>query len=219
MGSRTRVKVCGMTRLEDALGAVDAGVDALGFIFATQSPRCVTMEACRRIVKALPPFVNSVGVFLDQDQEEVRRIVDHCGLNWVQLHGRETPDYCRQWHRSGSPARLIKAFRVSPDTSAADFLAFEKHVDAFLLDTYVRGQEGGTGLAFDWSRIDGFGLQRPLILAGGLTADNAVAAVTAVHPYALDVNSGVETAAGIKDVEQIRLLMARVSSNRQVTQI
>ncbi len=210
MGSRTRIKVCGMTRKADALAAIDCGVDALGFIFVKKSPRYIAPESAREIIRELPPFINCVGVFMDEDPSAIREIVDLCGLFWVQLHGSETPEYCRRWRQSSSPARLIKAFRVGPDTCAADFRPYEEHVAAFLLDTYVKGRQGGTGKVFDWERIERFELQRPLILAGGLTPENAAAAARAVQPFALDVNSGVEEAPGRKDPCKLRTLVSAV---------
>ncbi len=206
---RTRIKVCGMTRLADASMAVAAGVDALGFIFATKSPRWVTADTVQAISAALPPFINLVGVFVNADAELVADTCRRCRLSHAQLHGQEDPDYCRTL-AALSPVRLIKAFRVRPDSTAADFAPYQQWVSAYLLDTYVAGQDGGTGLTFDWEMISSFKLARPVILAGGLGAANAAAAVRAVRPFAVDLNSGVEDLPGIKNQHKLEEVVAQV---------
>ena len=209
--ARTRIKMCGVGRLSDATMAVAAGVDALGFIFAAKSPRRVSPEAAREICTALPPFVSLVGVFVDSEPAVVAAICQQCRLSHVQLHGHEDPDYCRQL-AAITPARLVKAFRVGAGSKAADFSPYDDLVSAYLLDTYVAGQEGGTGQTFDWQIIASLNLQRPVILAGGLNAANAAAAVRQVRPFAVDLNSGVEDRPGQKNrhklqavIDQIRL--------------
>lgn len=208
--SRTRIKVCGITTLEDALSAVQNGADALGFIFVESSPRYITPEEAREITSQLPPFVHFVGVFLDQDPVEVEEIVEYCHLSYVQLHGKEGVEYCFELAHSISPCRLVKAFRVGQGTDAEDFKPYETCVSGFLLDTLVAGQEGGTGKIFDWSLIDSLELKLPLILAGGLSPENVADAVKAVRPFAVDVNSGVEDEPGKKNVEKLRALIAEV---------
>lgn len=210
MQNRTRVKVCGITNVEDALGALERGVDALGFIFAESSPRYISPEDAREITLHLPPLVNCVGVFVDKDPVEIEEIIEYCYLNAVQLHGGEDPEYCRKLAHSVSPCRLIKAFRVGRETQASDFEPYEDAVSAYLLDTYVKGQEGGTGQTFDWQIIERLKLVRPLILAGGLEPENVVEAISAVRPFAIDVNSGVEEEPGKKDMLKLETLLAYI---------
>lgn len=187
-----RVKICGITRMEDALAAVEAGADALGFVFYPKSPRCVSVETAREIAQALPPFASPVGVFVDAPMEHVKQTYERAGLRAVQLHGNETPAYCAAL---GVPA--VKAFRVR---GAVDF-PFEAYQGcaAFLLDAYVKGEPGGTGRAFRWELARDACRRRRVILAGGLTPENAAKAVQTVQPYAVDVSSGVEVSPGVKD--------------------
>lgn len=208
---RTRIKVCGITSVEDATAAINGGADALGFIFAEKSPRYVSPNDAREIVSELPPFIHFVGVFVDKDPIEVQEIIEYCGLTHVQLHGKENPEYCENLANSASPCKLIKAFRVGSATMAADFTPYEKSVIGFLLDTYVEGIEGGTGKTFDWQLIETLKLQRPVILAGGLSPENVAEAVTKVAPFAIDVNSGVEIEPGKKDHAKLAELMKTVA--------
>ncbi|WP_417915445.1 phosphoribosylanthranilate isomerase [Candidatus Electronema sp. JM] len=202
--SRIRIKICGITNLEDAQAAVEAGVDALGFIFHEKSPRHVAPETVRLIIEQLPPFVSTVGVFVDRPLAELAEIIRFCGLSCAQLHGQEPPDYCERLARAAAPCQIIKALRVGPQLQAEDVAPYHAHVRAFLLDTYRKGQEGGTGQTFDWSLIPRLKLQRHFILAGGLDASNIRAAVEAVRPCGVDVNSGVESSPGRKDHALIR---------------
>ncbi|HHL39156.1 MAG TPA: phosphoribosylanthranilate isomerase [Deltaproteobacteria bacterium] len=187
-----RVKVCGITSPGDAEAAARAGADALGFIFYEKSPRRVTPEAAAAMTAGLGPFVTTVGVFVDEAVEEVNRTVEVAGLDRVQLHGREGPDYC-----AAVDAPVIKAFRVGPgwDGSVLD----DYDVTAFLLDTYRPGAPGGTGESFDWRLAVEAAGRHTVILAGGLTCENVARAVRTVRPYAVDVCSGVESAPGVKD--------------------
>jgi len=212
MYSRTRIKVCGITTIEDAKEAIRLGVDAIGFIFAENSPRYLSPEKAKEIVMQLPPFVHLVGVFVDSDPVEVEEIIDYCGLTHVQLHGNEDAEYCQKLAQSVMPCRVIKAFRVGPRTMAADFVPYEESVKGFLLDTYVEGQEGGTGKPFDWSLIESLRLKQPVILAGGISPDNAAEAVRTVRPFAIDVNSGVEESPGKKDPAKLRELVDIIHS-------
>ena len=209
---RIRIKMCGTTNLEDALAAVEAGVDALGFIFYDKSPRAVDPKVARIIIEQLPPFVDTVGVFVDRDREEVEEIIRFCNLGYAQLHGKESPKYCERLARLTAPCQIIKALRVDGDLQASDIMPYNEHVKGFLLDTYQKGVQGGTGQRFDWSLIEGLKLQRDFILAGGLDAENVQEALGAVRPYALDVNSGVENAPGQKGHELIREFIRRVRS-------
>lgn len=204
---RTRVKICGMTDMEEVRYAVAAGVDALGFIFAQASPRYIEPERAKAIIGSLPPFVDAVGVFLNDDAEHVEEIVQYCNLTVIQLHGSETPDYCRRFQ-----TRVVKAFQVHDQLQADDLRPYEDVVAGFLLDTYDKKQAGGTGQTFDWSIIDKLQPERPVILAGGLGPANVAQAISAVRPFAVDVNSAIETEPGRKDPELISRLMAAVAA-------
>jgi len=211
--ARIRIKMCGTTLLEDALAAVEAGVDALGFIFYEKSERNIDSENARIIIEHLPPFVDTVGVFVDSEREEVEEIIRYCGLGFVQLHGQESPKYCERLARFAAPCQVLKALRVGEHLQAEDIAPYNEHVRGFVLDTYQKGRVGGTGRSFDWSLIDRLGLKKSCILAGGLDVDNVGRAIQAVHPYGVDVNSGVEKRPGIKDHALIR---AFVDTVRQV---
>jgi len=187
-----RVKICGITNLEDALMTVEAGADALGFVFFQGSPRHISPDAAAAIIRRLPPFVQTVGLFVNEEPETVNTIADQCGLDLVQLHGDESPEYC-----SGIKRRIIKAFRVK-DASSVDAMA-DYHVAACLLDAWSPAARGGTGTTFNWDIAAGVASARQIILAGGLTPDNVAAAIASVKPYAVDVSSGVESAPGKKD--------------------
>jgi phosphoribosylanthranilate isomerase len=211
IAGRTRVKICGMTRIEDALFAIRHGVDALGFIFYYKSPRCIETPAARKIIASLPPFIDKVGVFVNAG---IKEVVDTAsiGLTAIQLHGDESPDYCSQLRQLLPCQTIIKAFRVGSDSRRDEFAVYNEVVDAFLLDTYVAGSKGGTGEIFDWSIIDNLQLQRPVLLAGGLDPENIKEAIEVAHPYCLDVNSGVEVSPGVKDHKKISELMSMLSS-------
>jgi phosphoribosylanthranilate isomerase len=197
-----RVKICGITDLSDALAASEAGADALGFMFYEPSPRCLSFEAAAAITRQLPPFIAKVGVFVDPALDFVNEAVVQCGLDAVQLHGSETPDFCERVHRP-----VIKAFRV--DTPASLDRVRDYQTAAWLLDSFVPGKLGGTGVQFNWKlavRAKAWG--RPILLAGGLTPENIAAAVEEVRPYGVDVSSGVERAPGKKDSEKMRAFIA-----------
>ena len=192
-----RVKICGITSLEDALVAVEAGADALGFVFHEQSPRHVTPEDAAGIIAGLPPFVQTVGLFVNRPLEFVNETAARCRLDLVQPHGDEPPEFCDAVER-----RVIKAFRVKDITSLDPIKNYR--VAAHLLDAYSPKAYGGTGLTFNWdiaAVAKGFG---PVILAGGLTPDNVREAVEAVQPYAVDVSGGVESSPGKKDAAKVR---------------
>lgn len=207
---RPRVKICGMTRAEDASCAVRAGVDALGFIFYKKSPRCVDLLTAKAIIESLPPFIDKVGVFVNATIEEVKH-VSTIGLSSIQLHGSETPDYCHELKEQLLFCSLIKAFRVGNESTADEFSRYNAVVDAFLLDTYVKGAKGGTGEVFDWNLIDKLNLGRPVLLAGGLDLVNIEQAIRSTKSYCFDVNSGVEVSPGVKDHEKIEQLMSIVN--------
>ena len=200
-----KIKICGITNVSDALAALDAGADALGFVFYEQSPRHVTVNDAAEIIRQLPPFAAKVGVFVNATEEAIRQTVAKCGLDTLQFHGEETPDFCRKF----SPLKVIKAFRIRDAASLRQLDAYE--TDAWLLDSFAPDQRGGTGTTFNWhlaceARESG----RPIILAGGLTPENVAEAVHEVWPYAVDVSSGVESAPGRKDHAMIRDFIAAV---------
>jgi len=198
MERRTRIKICGMTEAAAAEAAIKAGVDALGFIFAPNSPRRIEPETAKDIIARLPLFVDTVGVFVDEDPQHVAEIVQYCGLSAVQLHGSESPGICGSFS-----VKTIKAFRISAETEAEELNVYKELVQAFLLDTYHKILAGGTGETFDWQLVERLSVPGPVILAGGLNPDNVGEAIRQVRPYAVDANSGVESAPGIKNVEEI----------------
>lgn len=207
---RVRIKVCGITRVEDAQAAVAVGVDALGFIFVPESPRYLSPDRAAAIIADVPPFVGRVGVFRNLEEEQVRELVDRCGLTQVQLHGDESPEYCRTllaWRRSLS---ICKALRIGGDRGVPEVKGYQGAVHSILLDTYMQGTAGGTGRTFDWALVRQLDLHLPLILAGGLSPDNVGDALRAVDPYAIDINSGVESSPGKKDHQLLTNLVATV---------
>jgi phosphoribosylanthranilate isomerase len=196
------IKICGITGREDALLAVELGADALGFIF-TDSPRRVTPEEAGAIIDVLPPPVCKIGVFLDQQEEEVKSIADSCGLDGLQFHGRETPAYCKKFTQ-----KVIKAFRIR---NVADLKALSLYeADAFLLDSYHESLPGGTGKTFDWNLAVEAKRYGKIILSGGLNPENVFSAVQQVGPYAVDVSSGVETSPGRKDPARLKAFIGEV---------
>lgn len=201
-----KVKICGITSVEDALAAVNAGADALGFMFYEPSPRFVTPDCAARICRELPPFVAKVGVFVDASEAAVCETMERCGLDALQFHGGEEPAYCRRFGKT-----VIKAFRVQDENSLKQMEPFEH--EAWLLDAYVAGQLGGTGRAFNWE-LARQAAQRhwPIILAGGLTPENIGRAVGEVGPFAVDVSSGVESAPGKKDRSKMEAFIAAAKS-------
>ncbi|HEY6874656.1 MAG TPA: phosphoribosylanthranilate isomerase [Geobacteraceae bacterium] len=187
-----RAKICGITNGEDALQAVEAGADALGFVFHEKSPRRVSPEQAAAIVKALPPFVQAVGLFVNADLAFVNATLDRCRLDLAQLHGDEPPEYCDQVNR-----RVIKAFRIKGIESLDPIKNYR--VAGYLLDAWSPAAYGGTGTSFNWEVAKMAEKYGPVILAGGLTPENVRQAVESVAPYAVDVSSGVESAPGRKD--------------------
>lgn len=194
---RTRVKICGLTRPEDARVAAWHGADAVGLVFHPPSPRAVTLAQAREIVAALPPFVTTVGLFVDPLPDQVSAALSAVPLDRLQFHGDETPEFCA---RFGVP--FIKAIRMHDEVDVGYEARRFAAAAAVLLDTHVPGTPGGSGQVFGWERIPP-DLTRPLILAGGLSAENVADAVARVQPDAVDVSSGVESAPGIKDGARI----------------
>ena len=196
-----RVKICGITNNEDAHAAVEYGADALGFVFA-KSPRQVTKKHTRDIIRNLPPFVTTVGVFVDEKVDKIKEICDFCGIHTVQLHGNEQPSYLKELEGY----KLIKAFRVKEEDDLKQLVNYKPH--AFLLDSYVKGVMGGTGVSFKWEiarQAHKYGI---IILSGGLTPENVKEAIQMVKPYAVDVSSGVESSPGKKDTLLVKRLIA-----------
>jgi len=198
---RVRVKICGITRLEYALLAVDLGADAIGLIFAPRSPRCLSVQQANRICSALPPFVTRVALLMDPEPGDVERITDQVSVDLIQFHGSESEALCSQ---SGIP--YVKALSVDETREPGWDQAYPGAV-GFIIDSHAKGAAGGTGKTFDWHRFPGPGESngRPLILAGGLNVGNVAMAIRECRPYAVDVSSGVESSPGVKD----KVLMSR----------
>ena len=207
--TQVKVKICGMTNLKDVKVAVDGGVDAVGFIFYKKSPRSVTMQAVREIVLELPPFVDSVGVFVNETAEQINKIADHCKLDRVQLHGDESPAFCKKIRR-----RVIKVIRVKDIQSLKKLSDYP--VSSFLLDTFSEDQYGGTGKVFDWNLAYSAKKYGPIILAGGLTPINVRQAIQRIQPYGVDVCSGVESQPGIKDHKKMKAFLKNVKAERKI---
>jgi len=201
---RTRVKICGITRIEDAIAAAQAGADAIGFVFDPKSPRHVHPDQALKITRALPPFITTVGLFVNPAPDTVEGVLSHVPLDLIQFHGNEKPEQCRRYHRS-----YIKAIHMKPDVDPREMARLYGDAAGLLLDTYVDDVAGGSGQAFDWSRIPS-DLGKPVILAGGLTPENVAEAVRKVRPFAVDVSSGVESGKGIKDAQKISAFIEAV---------
>jgi phosphoribosylanthranilate isomerase len=206
---RTRVKICGITRQEDLRAAVDAGADAIGLVFYPPSPRCLKLEQARKLRGALPPFVSAVALFVNASRTEVEQVVKQVGPAMLQFHGEETPQFCASF---GLP--YLKACRVRSGVSAGvDLLKYLRPFSGaagWLLDSHVE-EYGGIGERFDWSLVPA-GLERPLVLSGGLAPENVGEAIRRVRPWAVDVSSGVESAKGIKDAARIAAFIAEVGN-------
>ncbi|MGE5799549.1 MAG: phosphoribosylanthranilate isomerase [Syntrophaceae bacterium] len=199
-----QIKICGITNIEDALAAASAGADALGFVFHPASPRYVTPGRAREIIGSLPPALCTVGVFVNLPAPEVLQIAELCGLDFIQLHGSETRQYCRSFPRE----RLIKALSFRSEDEFA--IMADYPVRAFLVDAHDPVRFGGTGKTCDWNLACKAAARHPLVLAGGLGMKNILAALEAVRPLAVDLSSGVESAPGKKDHEKIRAVIASV---------
>ncbi len=193
-----RSKICGITRVEDALVAAEAGADAIGLVFYARSPRAVNIQQARAIIAALPPFITTVGLFVNASRCEINETLDAVSLDVLQFHGDETPADCEGFHRP-----WYKALRVKAGEDVRAQVARYVGASAILLDTFVAGVPGGTGEVFDWSLIPA-DLPKPLILAGGLTSQNVRQALAEVRPFAVDVSGGVELSKGVKDAQKVQ---------------
>ncbi len=211
----TKVKICGITNIGDAVYAAECGADAIGFVFYRNSPRFIERKTAKEIIRSLPPFITTVGVFVNHDIEDIIETVNDCRLNAVQLHGDEPPDYCVKipllspFNKGGAGGvKIIKAIRIESEDSLEKMKDYE--VSAFLLDSYSKNSYGGTGRTFNWNMAVKAKKYGRIILAGGLTADNVVEAIEKVKPYGADVSSGVEERDGKKDKEKVREFIKRV---------
>lgn len=202
---RTRVKICGITRLEDAQAAVAAGADALGFVFYAPSPRSVEVEQAAKIIAALPAFVTTTALFVDAERDFIDRVINETRIDLLQFHGNETEEFCSSFSRP-----YIKAIRMKPGVDLATEVGAFASSQAILLDAYRPGVPGGTGEVFDWDRIPK-PHPAPIILAGGLAAENVAEAIKTVNPYAVDISGGVEQSKGIKDAVKIEQFMHEVT--------
>ncbi|MBA54721.1 MAG: phosphoribosylanthranilate isomerase [Pseudomonadales bacterium] len=202
----TRVKICGITNLEDALAAAEAGADALGFVFYQPSPRNIEVETAKAILAELPPFVTTVGLFVNADCSFLETVLSRLPLDLLQFHGDESEADCKRW---GKP--YIKAIRMQEGLDLVELCRTYHSSRGILLDTFVAGQPGGTGKVFDWQSIPQ-GLSKPIVLAGGLDPSNIAAAIHQVKPWAVDVSGGVEAAKGKKDHALIKAFITGVHS-------
>jgi len=200
---RTRVKICGITSPVDGIAAAQSGADAIGLVFYPPSPRALSTVIAREIVDSLPPFVTTVGLFVDMPQAEIDEILAAVPLDMLQFHGSEDPLFCASFDKP-----WMKAVRMSPEV---DLLKEEERyfaASALLVDAYQKGVPGGTGQSFDWGRVP-VGLQKPIVLAGGLTPENVEQAIKEVSPWAVDVSGGVELTKGVKDLDKVAQFINR----------
>ena len=208
---RTRVKICGITRCEDAQLVVDAGVDAVGLVFYEKSPRFVSIEYAAEISQIIPAFVSRVALFKDAEQQMIESVLEQVEIDLIQFHGSETADYCEQFNRP-----YIKAIGMKGAEHDVSFLLanVEKYqsAKALLLDGHAPGEAGGTGESFDWTSIAA--VDKPIVLAGGLTPDNVQQAIDLVHTFAVDVSSGVESSPGIKDKDKVAAFMGQIVESK-----
>jgi len=201
----TRIKICGITRVEDVMDAVHSGADALGLVFYDKSPRNVSLQQAIKLSEVVFPFVTLVGLFVNASEEAVREVLRVVPLDVLQFHGEETPDFCAQFGRP-----YLKAIRVKAGVDLVQYAADFAGAQGLLLDAFVEGAHGGTGASFDWALIP-YDLPLPVILSGGLHAGNVAEAIRQVRPYAVDVSSGVEASKGIKDAEKIAAFIKEVN--------
>ncbi len=204
---RTRIKICGITTTEDMLSAVNAGADAIGFVFYPLSKRAITIAQAAEIVAAMPPLVSAVGLFVDPEADFVDDVLAQVALDQLQFHGKETATFCRQFGR-----RYFKAvpMKTLDQKQAGDYLADYPDACGFLFDAFGGSQQGGSGTAFDWQQIPA--TEKPVIIAGGLAPENVTEVVRRYHPFAVDVSSGVESAPGVKSSVKINRFIDAVNT-------
>lgn len=202
---RTRVKICGITRRQDADFAVESGADAIGLVFYPPSPRALDIAQAQNVVTGMAPFVSVVGLFVNPEKEQVFQCLDAVPIDIIQFHGEESPAFCEQFDRP-----YIKAIRMKPGIDLKQVTKAHRAARGFLLDAYQPGMPGGTGKTFDWSLIAD--IDRPVILAGGLNAGNVQQAIQQVRPFAVDVSGGVESEKGIKSHEKVSAFMREVAN-------
>ncbi len=203
-----RTKICGITRLKDALFSVGCGVDALGFNFYKKSPRYVSPNKAYSIISQLPPFVSSVGLFVNEDYDEILKISDMCGIRTIQLHGDESPDFCGKF----DSYRVIKAFRIKDESDLENIKKYD--LSGYILDSFSPDLYGGTGLSFDWGLLDKIDFDGNIIVAGGINPDNIERLLRSVVPYGVDICSGVESSPGVKDDKLLKEIMSKIMSMR-----
>lgn len=194
---RTRVKICGITRVEDALAAAQAGADAIGLVFYAPSPRCVEVQKAQEICKEITPFINVIALFVNSKEEVIRDVIDNVPVNLLQFHGAESAEQCERFNRP-----YIKAIGMHADVDPVEVMRAHPRSRGFVLDAYQPDTHGGGGVVFDWAHVPDTS-EQPLILAGGLTPENVARAIEQTRPYAVDVSSGVELEKGIKSAEKI----------------
>ena len=205
-----RVKICGITKAEQGKAIASLGATALGFICLEKSPRYVEPASIKRIVEQLPPKIDRIGVFVNDDREKIIRVVAEADLTGVQLHGDESPQLCQQLRQQLAGIEIIKALRIKTQESLAAANAYSDCADALLLDAYHPQLRGGTGQTIDWDFLATFKPSLPWLLAGGLTPENIIAAISQVRPNGIDVSSGVERSPGDKDLDKVAQLLAKV---------
>ena len=201
---RTRVKICGITRVEDAQAAAAEGADAIGLVFYRPSPRYVDLDLARGIAERTPAFVSTVAVFVNPSRDEVEQVIGECGVALLQFHGDESPEFC-----GGFSVPYIRAARIRPGLDLIKYLSPYAAARAWMLDAFHNELWGGTGGAFDWDLVPG-GIAKPIILSGGLSAGNVADAIRRIRPYAVDVSSSVEAAKGIKDSAKVAAFIGAV---------
>ncbi|HUU49790.1 MAG TPA: phosphoribosylanthranilate isomerase [Nitrospinota bacterium] len=202
-----KIKICGITNLEDALFAAECGADALGFVQYKKSPRYIEKKRAKEIIEKLPPFIKTVGVFVNSDLNVILETASNCSFDLVQLHGDEDLKFCKEIKKK---IRLIKAFRIKNRDSIKDISKFSSLVNTFLIDTHLEGKYGGTGICFDWSIVREAKKYGNIILAGGLNRENISLVLRNIKPYGVDVSSGVEISPGVKDKKKVEAFIKTI---------
>ena len=207
---QTRIKFCGLTRQQDVQYAIELKVDALGFVFVEKSARNLEVESAASLINEVPPFVNRIGLFMNAQASDVENVLKHVRLNLLQFHGDEEESFCKRFNMPYLKAVPMASINsVKSTASVTDFCQAFPSATGFIFDSHAQGQMGGSGEKFSWDEIPN-NLNKPVILAGGLTVDNVAEAIRAVHPYAVDVSSGIETSKGIKDPAKMEQFIKEV---------